>query len=99
MIINSLLAFSQKKTIMLYKKSSILRNIDWLIFANIILVILTSSVAQSDSIAIFAISTIILTTIKLLTKPNEKLSLTLGDFFLLIYFYQYIQNLCVTFLI
>lgn len=86
MILNSLLAFSQKFCSQLYEKSWVLRNLDWLIFTNIILLILFSTVAPSDYIGYFAIFSIILTTVKLLVKPNERFVLSLADKFLLVYF-------------
>ena len=63
-----------------------MQNIDWLIFANILLVILSSTIAPSDYIGYFAIFAIILTTIKLITKTGEKFELTWADKLLLIYF-------------
>lgn len=69
-----------------YDRSFVLQKIDWLIFANILLVILNSTFAQSDNIGYFAIFAIILTIVKLLTKSGEHFSLLLADKFLLIYF-------------
>ncbi len=86
MIFNSILSFSQKISAQLYEKSFVLKNLDWLIFINIILLILFSTFAPSDSIAYFAIFAIILTTVKLLVKPNERFSLSKADKFLLVYF-------------
>ncbi|MCQ2739191.1 MAG: O-antigen ligase family protein [bacterium] len=53
---------------------------------NILLLIISSVVCSSDGIGNFAIFIIILTFVKLLTKPNEKFELTLGDKCLLVYF-------------
>ncbi len=86
MLLNSLLAFFQKFFINIYDKSVLLKNIDTLIFINILLLIVTSGFMSSDNIAIFAIFVIILSVIKLLTKPREKFIFNLGDLFLLIYF-------------
>ena len=86
MLLNKLLNFLQQISEPVYKKSLLLQKIDWLIFVNILFVIFTSAFAQSDNIGYFAIFAIILTVIKLLTKPNEHFSLTFGDKFLLIYF-------------
>lgn len=63
-----------------------MQKIDWLIGANILLVIISSTIAQSDYIGYFAIFAILLTGIKLLTKHGEKFELTLADKFLLLYF-------------
>ena len=86
MFVNRFLSASQNLFKGLYKRSYVLQNLDWLIFVNILLVILFSTFAKSDSIGIFAIFGIILTVIKLLTKPGESLRLTSGDIFLLVYF-------------
>ena len=86
MIFNSLLSYSQNFFAPFYKKSTVLQGIDFFIFANIILMILFSTFASSDSIGYFAILVIILTTIKLFTKPNERIVFSLADKFLLLYF-------------
>ena len=82
MIFNSLLSYSQNLFAPFYKKSTVLQGIDFFIFANIILMILFSTFASSDSIAYFAILVIILTTIKLFTKPNERIVFSFADKFL-----------------
>lgn len=86
MFLNNILTFFQNKLSPIYNKSFFLQNIDWLIFANILLVILSSTIAPSDYIGYFAIFAIILTTIKLITKTGEKFELTWADKLLLIYF-------------
>ena len=60
----------------IYKNSYILQNIDRLTELSIYGVIFSSLVAQSDNIGIFALFAIILTTVKVLTKPviNELLA-------------------------
>lgn len=69
----------------IYTKSNILQNIDRLTELSIFGVIFSSLFAQSDTISIFALMAIILTTVKLLTKPGEKFKLTIADKFLLGY--------------
>lgn len=86
MFLNNILTFFQNKLSPMYNKSFFLQNIDWLIFANILLVILSSTIAPSDYIAYFAIFAIILTIVKLFTKTGEKFELTWADKLLLIYF-------------
>lgn len=86
MYLNSFLKVSQQFFYQIYKKSVILKQIDSLILTNVILVILMSAVAPSDSIGYFALFSIILTVVKMLTKPNESIILTKGDLFLLVYF-------------
>ena len=85
MFLNSVLKASQKLLSGFYTRSVVLQKIDWLIYINILLVIVSSTVAQSDNIGIFAVFGIILTVIKLLTKPAEKFRLTKADMFLLVY--------------
>lgn len=86
MLINNLLASFQNAFKPVYEKSYFLQKIDWLILVNILLVMFTSTCAQSDSIGYFAIFAIILTVIKLFTKAGEKFELSLADKFLLVYF-------------
>lgn len=86
MLINALLKNFQDVLRPVYDRSFVLQKIDWLIFVNILLVIFSSTCAQSDNIGYFAIFAIILTGVKLLTKPGEHFSLSTGDKFLLGYF-------------
>ena len=86
MFFNSILTIFQKIFAQIYKKSFVLKNLDSLIFMNIIFIILFSLFSPSDSIGYFAIFAIVLTAIKLLVKPNERFSFTLADKFLLVYF-------------
>lgn len=86
MILNYVFSFFQGLFAQYYRQSVVLKNIDWLIFFNIVLLILFSTFAPSDEISYFAIFTIILTTIKMLVKPRERFVLSIADKFLLIYF-------------
>lgn len=86
MFLNNILTFFQNKLSPIYDKSFFLQKIDWLIFANILLVILSSTIAPSDYIGYFAIFAIILTCIKLLSKTGERFELTWADKLLLTYF-------------
>lgn len=86
MFINFILKKFQKFIKPVYTRSFVLQKIDWLIGLSIFLTIITSTFAQSDNIGYFAMFAIILTLVKLLTRPNEKFELTLGDKFLLMYF-------------
>lgn len=85
MFLNTVLTNIQNFFAPFYYKSVVLKNLDWLIFINILLLIYASAAASSDSIGYFAIFIIILTIIKLLVKPGEKFSLSLADKFLLLY--------------
>ena len=85
MLLNAIFNATQKIFYSAYKKSFVLQNIDWLIFLNINLVILTSAFAQSDCIGNFALFVIILTFIKFLFKPKTKLVLSGAEKFLLLY--------------
>lgn len=86
MLINSILEKFQNFFKPVYEKSFLLQNLDWLIGANIMLVILSSTFATSDNIGYFALFAILLTTIKILTKSGEKLEMNLAEKFLLVYF-------------
>ena len=86
MFFNLLLSKLQVLFKPVYDRSFVLQNLDWLIGVNIFLVIFTSTFAQSDNIGYFGLFAILLTAIKLITKPNEKLEMTFADKILLIYF-------------
>ena len=86
MIINNILLRTQNILKPVYDRSFVLQNVDWLIFINILLVIFSSTFAQSDNIGYFAIFAIILTFVKLLTKFGSRFELTIADKFLLVYF-------------
>ena len=86
MFINKILSYTQNYLHKFYLRSLILQNLDWLIFFNVILVIFTSTFLPSDNIGYFAIFTIILTSIKLFTKKNEKFYISKAEVFLLLFF-------------
>ena len=86
MFFNLILGYTQKFFNKIYNHSFVLKNLDWLIFINILFVILSSTFAQSDTIGYFAIFTMVLTSIKLLTKNGEKIIFNKSDTFLLLYF-------------
>ena len=86
MFFNSILHKFQMLLKPVYDRSFVLKKIDLLVFINIILLIIFSTVCQSDFISYFAIISILLTFIKLITKPNEHFFMTTADKFLLIYF-------------
>ena len=90
---NSILKFTQSKTEFLYKNSLFLQNIDKLIFLSIIFVFLASICMSSDVIGFIALITIFLTFVKILTKPDEKLSVKSFELWLLIYFMLVIVSL------
>ena len=86
MLLNIVLSKCQKYLKPLYDNSFFLQKIDWFIGLNIFLVIFLSTTANSDFIGYFALLSIILTCVKLLTKAGEKFELCTADKFLLIYF-------------
>ena len=86
MFLNKILSNFQKLLFPLYDKSIFLNNIDKLIFVCILLVIFSSAFASSDTIGYFAIFALILTAVKLCTKPGANIYLSVGDKFLLLYF-------------
>lgn len=86
MMFNNFLEFSQKKLNFLYKNSIFLQKIDNFILPLILLVFVVSTFMQSDYIGFIALVVIFLTIIKLLTKPDEKISLSSIGIIILIYF-------------
>ena len=86
MFLNRILSNFQKLLFPIYDKSIFLSNIDKLIFVCILLVIFSSAFASSDTIGYFAIFALILTAVKLCTKPGANIYLSVGDKFLLLYF-------------
>ena len=86
MLINRILGAFQSFLQPICEKSLFLKKIDWLIGINIFLVIFSSTCAQSDSIGYFAFFAVLLTAIKIITKPGERFDLNIADIFLLLYF-------------
>ncbi len=86
MFVNYILSKIQNIFKTIYDKSFVLQKIDWFIGASIFLLIFFSTYAPSDNIGGFALLTILLTAVKILTKPKEKFVLSTGDKFLLVYF-------------
>lgn len=86
MMFNKILEYTQNKTQYLYENSLFLQNIDKLIFASIISVLLASTVMSSDVIGFIALITVFLTFIKILTKSGEKLDCNNFELWLLAYF-------------
>ena len=83
---NNILKFTQQKTEFLYNNSLFLQNIDKLIFGSILLVFFSSTVMSSDVIGFIALITVFLTIVKVLTKPEERLSCKSFELWLLAYF-------------
>lgn len=86
MFINKIFSVLQFWFKNVYNKSLILQNIDWLIFANIILLIFASTFCSSDTMGYFGIFIILLTAIKLVVKPGSFIELNKSDKILLLYF-------------
>ncbi len=86
MFINTVLTKIQSLFNSIYNKSFLLQNIDFFIGLNIFMVIFSSLFAESDIIGYFALFAILLTTIKLITKPDEHFELNKTDVCLLVYF-------------
>lgn len=84
--LNKIFSFSQEKCTFLSENSFFLKNIDNLIFATIIAVIVFSTFASSDMIGYIGLITLFLTVVKLFIKKGEELNPNLFEFFLLIYF-------------
>lgn len=83
---NNILKFAQEKSKYLYDNSLFLQHIDKLILTSVVVVFLASTVMSSDVIGFIALITIFLTVIKLLTKPDERLSSETFELWLLAYF-------------
>ena len=86
MFANYVLKKAQNLLKPVYDRSFVLQKIDWLIGLNIFLLIFSSTFAQSDNIGYFAIFTILLTFVKLITKSGEHFIMTTAEKFLLLYF-------------
>lgn len=86
MFINKALFSLQNVFKSIYERSFFLKTIDWFIGLNIFLLIFSSTVASSDFVGYFAIFSIFLTIIKLITKTGERLEFTVAEKFLLLYF-------------
>lgn len=84
--LNKICAFSQEKCAFLSENSFFLKNIDNMIFATIIAVIVFSTFASSDIIGYIGLITLFLTVVKLFIKKGEEINPNLFEFFLLIYF-------------
>lgn len=90
---NKIFGFSQHLCEKLYNNSLILQNLDSLILISILAVFISSTFAQSETIGIFAIIATLLTFVKLLVKPDEKLTCCKFEYFLLVYFMLVIVSL------
>lgn len=83
---NKIISYSQSKCSYLSENSFFLKNIDNLIFATIIGVIVFSTFASSDMIGYVGLITLFLTIIKLFIKKGEEINPNLFEFFLIVYF-------------
>ena len=90
---NNILRFAQEKTKIIYENSLFLQNIDKLIFISILMVFFASTVMSSDVIGFIALITVLLSFVKILTKPDEKIECKLFELFLLAYFMIVIVSL------
>ncbi len=93
MMFNNIFSLAQNKLKYLYENSLFLQNIDFFILLTIILVFVISTFLESDYIGFLALITIFLTVIKLLTNPNQKLSLNTFEVFLIAYFMVVVVSL------
>lgn len=84
--INKIIEFSQNKSSYLAENSFFLKNIDNLIFATIIGVLVLSTFASSDSIGYVGLITLFLTVLKLFIKKGEKIEPNIFEIFLIAYF-------------
>lgn len=86
MFANIVLGELQKFLRPVYDRSIVLQKIDYAIGLSVFAVIFFSLFAPADNIGYFALLSILLTAIKLITKPNEKFLMSRADKFLLVYF-------------
>ena len=86
MFINRLLKFIHKYTNYIYENSSILQNIDKVIFLSILSVFVASVFCNSDIIGYFAIITTLLTVVRIIFTPDDEFKCEKFELFLLIYF-------------
>lgn len=84
--LNKILEYSQNKCSYLSENSFFLKNIDNLIFSTILAIFVLSTFAVSDLIGYAGLIVIFLTIVKLFVKKDEKISINLFEFFLIIYF-------------
>lgn len=84
--INRLISHSQGKSAYLWENSLFLQNIDNLIFATIVGVLVLSTFASSDLLGYLALITLFLTLVKLFLKPGEKIEPNAFEILLLFYF-------------
>lgn len=85
MLINTFIKKIQKFLNPIYSNSIFLQRIDIFLGMSIFLLIFSSTIASSDFIGYFALASIILTVIKILTKTNEQIDLSLSDKILVVY--------------
>ena len=86
MMFNNIFLFFQKKLNFLYNNSLFLQNIDKFILPFILLTFISSTFMNSDYIGFFALITMFLTLVKLLTKPDTKIELSNSEIWLILYF-------------
>lgn len=84
--INKIIEFSQNKCSYLAENSFFLKNIDNLIFATIIGVLVLSTFASSDLIGYVGLITLFLTVLKLFIKKGERVEPNIFEIFLIAYF-------------
>ena len=90
---NRIFKFSQDKLSFLYDNSLFLQHIDKFILFFIMVTFLSSTFMNSDSIGFFALIAMFLTIVKMLTKPNEKLSFKHFEIWLVAYFMLVVVSL------
>lgn len=86
MFLNKIIDQLHKYTGKIYNSSVILQSLDVVIFGLIILTFLFSVFANSDIIGYFAISTAVLTMVRIIFVPEDKLECKKFEIFLLAYF-------------
>lgn len=86
MLINKVLKFIHKYTGTIYENSFILQNLDNAIFITILSTFVVSTFLSSDYIGYFALIASVLTFVRILVVPEDKLKVEKFELFLLAYF-------------
>lgn len=86
MMFNNFAKLIQQKLNFLYENSLFLQNIDKFILPFILLTFVSSMFMNSDYIGFFALIVMFLTFVKVFTTPNEKLSISNIELWLVVYF-------------
>jgi len=86
MLVNNLLDWIHKYTECIYNNSVILKNLDKIIFAFIMMTFVLSTFMNSDIIGYFALCSVVLTIVRVLFSPEDRFKFEKFELFLLVFF-------------